>query len=122
MVSRTSCRGIAASAAVALACGVVVAQTPTPPPFPAAVRADVLRGEYGRYRANNDLLTYHLDVRVDPEKKSITGKNKSLPGPVPQRNRKHPAEQLDEVDAVLFVEVDEHLGIAVSTKPVTGFG
>jgi len=38
-------------------------------------RADVLRGEYGRYRANNDLLFYHLDVRVDPEKKSIAGKN-----------------------------------------------
>lgn len=38
-------------------------------------RADVLRGEYGRYRANNDLLFYHLDVRVDPEKKFISGKN-----------------------------------------------
>ena len=35
----------------------------------------VLRGEYGRYRANNDLLFYHLDVRVDPEKKFISGKN-----------------------------------------------
>src|SRR5215472_3178023 len=38
-------------------------------------RADVLRGEYGRYRANNDLLFYHLDVRVDPEKKFLSGKN-----------------------------------------------
>ena len=38
-------------------------------------RADILRGEYGRYRANNDLLYYHLDVRVDPEKKFISGKN-----------------------------------------------
>src|SRR6516162_9600091 len=38
-------------------------------------RADILRGEYGRYRANNDLLFYHLDVRVDPEKKLISGKN-----------------------------------------------
>ena len=38
-------------------------------------RADILRGEYGRYRANNDLLFYDLDVRVDPEKKSISGKN-----------------------------------------------
>src|SRR5262245_34772051 len=34
-----------------------------------------LRGEYGRYRANNDLLYYHLDIRVDPEKKFISGKN-----------------------------------------------
>jgi aminopeptidase N len=38
-------------------------------------RQDFLRGEYGRYRANNDLLFYHLDVRVDPEKKFISGKN-----------------------------------------------
>lgn len=37
--------------------------------------ADLLRGEYGRYRANNDLLTYHLDVRIDPEKKTIRGVN-----------------------------------------------
>jgi aminopeptidase N len=38
-------------------------------------RADILRGEYGRYRANNDLLFYHLDVRVDPARKFISGKN-----------------------------------------------
>ena len=38
-------------------------------------RANILRGEYGRYRANNDLLSYHLDVRVDPDKKFLSGKN-----------------------------------------------
>jgi len=38
--------------------------------------ADLLRGEYGRYRANNDLLFYHLDIRVDPEKKFVSGKNR----------------------------------------------
>ena len=49
---------------------------PAPPStLRAPTRADVLRGEYGRYRANNDLLHYELDVRVDPEKKSIAGKN-----------------------------------------------
>src|SRR3954468_4480833 len=47
----------------------------TPPPLRPPTRADILRGEYGRYRANNDLLFYHLDVRVDPEKKSIAGTN-----------------------------------------------
>ena len=41
----------------------------------APTRADILRGEYGPYRANNDLLFYHLDIRVDPEKKFIGGKN-----------------------------------------------
>ena len=38
-------------------------------------QADILRGGYGPSRANNDLLSYHLDIRVDPEKKFISGKN-----------------------------------------------
>src|SRR6185312_7079829 len=42
---------------------------------PIPTRFQMLRGEYGRYRANNDLLFYHLDVRVDPAQKSISGKN-----------------------------------------------
>ncbi|MGC2299800.1 MAG: M1 family aminopeptidase [Acidobacteriaceae bacterium] len=57
------------------------AQT-TPPrvrPIDAAAplpdRTAMLRGAYGPYRANNDLLYYHLNVRVDPEDKSLKGKN-----------------------------------------------
>ena len=54
-------------------------QQPAAPAPPAGdrppTRADILRGEYGRYRANNDLLSYHLDVRIDPVAKTITGKN-----------------------------------------------
>jgi aminopeptidase N len=42
---------------------------------PTPTHSDILRGEYGRYRANNDLLSYHLDIRVDPEKKFVSGKN-----------------------------------------------
>ena len=38
-------------------------------------KADILRGAYGKYRSNNDLLFYHLDIRVDPEKKFVSGKN-----------------------------------------------
>jgi len=49
----------------------VAAQTPQR----TFTRADILRGGYGPYRANNDLLSYNLDVRVDPEKKFISGKN-----------------------------------------------
>ena len=53
------------------------------PPAPAArpqtpatpSRADILRGAYGPFRANNDLLSYHLDIRVDPIAKSIAGSN-----------------------------------------------
>jgi aminopeptidase N len=48
-------------------------QTASPPKPP--THADILRGEYGRYRANNDLLFYDLDIRVDPEKKFISGRN-----------------------------------------------
>src|SRR4030095_12854929 len=51
-------------------------QPPSPPPPPPAPpsRASVLRGEYTKYRANNDLLYYHLDIRVDPDKKLVSGK------------------------------------------------
>lgn len=38
-------------------------------------RANMLRGAYGPYRANNDLLYYHLDIRVDPATQLIRGKN-----------------------------------------------
>jgi aminopeptidase N len=54
-------------------------QQPTAPPKPPAIAEptaqDLLRGSYGPYRANNDLLYYHLDLRVDPEKKFISGTN-----------------------------------------------
>ncbi len=46
------------------------ASTPKPP-----THANILHGEYGRYRANNDLLFYDLDIRVDPEKKFVSGRN-----------------------------------------------
>src|SRR5215472_12323715 len=71
--------GLAAVAAIVCVSTGVPAQTSQrggPPAAPAApTRADILRGEYGPYRANNDLLSYHLDIRVDPEKKLISGKN-----------------------------------------------
>ncbi|OFW42551.1 MAG: peptidase M1 [Acidobacteria bacterium RIFCSPLOWO2_12_FULL_67_14b] len=70
---------------IAVLAGPVAAQTTTPPQQPARreppstlrapTRADILRGQYGRYRANNDLLYYELDVRVDPDKKAISGRN-----------------------------------------------
>ncbi|HYB94296.1 MAG TPA: M1 family metallopeptidase [Vicinamibacterales bacterium] len=56
----------------------VAAQQPrqeSPSTLRAPTRLDILRGEYGRYRANNDLLHYDLDIRVNPEKKFISGKN-----------------------------------------------
>jgi aminopeptidase N len=42
---------------------------------PLPTRYDMLRGAYGPFRANNDLLYYHLDIRVDPEKQWVSGKN-----------------------------------------------
>jgi aminopeptidase N len=51
------------------------AATATPPTVAEPSHADLLRGSYGPYRANNDLLFYHLELRVDPEKKFINGTN-----------------------------------------------
>jgi aminopeptidase N len=53
---------------------VTVFAQPAPPAVRVPTRADILRGDYGPYRANNDLLFYHLDVRVDPERKYLSGK------------------------------------------------
>ncbi len=36
---------------------------------------DLLRGGYGPYRANNDLLSYALKIRVDPQTETIRGTN-----------------------------------------------
>jgi len=55
--------------------GSSAAQQQRPGTPPAPTHANILRGEYGRYRANNDLLSYHLDIRIDPEKKFVSGKN-----------------------------------------------
>ena len=38
-------------------------------------RAMELLGGYGPWRENNDLLGYDLQIRVDPEKKAISGSN-----------------------------------------------
>ena len=65
--------GVVTTLALALAFGATTQLRTTPPQTP--TRANLLRGEYGRYRANNDLVFYHLDVRVDPEKKLLSGKN-----------------------------------------------
>ncbi|WP_353073008.1 M1 family metallopeptidase [Tunturiibacter gelidoferens] len=51
------------------------APAPPPPAIKEPTHADLLRGSYGPYRANNDLLFYHLDLRVNPEKKFISGSN-----------------------------------------------
>ena len=58
-------------ACVLLALNSLRAQTPPSEPS----HADILRGSYGPYRANNDLLSYALDIRVDPVEKTISGKN-----------------------------------------------
>ena len=53
----------------------VQAKPPQTPALRPPTRADILRGDYGRYRANNDLLHYTLDIRIDPDRKFISGTN-----------------------------------------------
>jgi len=60
--------------AILLSALALAAQPAPPAEITVPTRADLLRGEYGPYRANNDLLYYHLDVRVDPERKFLSGK------------------------------------------------
>jgi aminopeptidase N len=74
---RQLARGVAGVAALcfAIAPATALAQRRGGGPPPEPTRADILRGEYGRYRANNDLLYYHLDIRVDPARKLVSGKN-----------------------------------------------
>lgn len=57
---------------VVLLATLAAAQSPAPQ---TPSRADILRGEYSPWRANNDLLSYDLDIRVDPERKFLNGKN-----------------------------------------------
>src|SRR5271155_5366539 len=66
-----------AGAAISLPAQTSQPDTPaaTPPAVKQPTHADLLRGAYGPYRANNDLLFYHLDLRVDPDKKFISGTN-----------------------------------------------
>lgn len=67
---------IAAIVSIASVAGAQQAPRPEPPStLRAPSRAEVMRGEYTRYRANNDLLYYDLDVRIDPDKKWISGHN-----------------------------------------------
>jgi aminopeptidase N len=72
-------RRLAAALVALLAVPVFANQQPArqepPTTLRAPTRAELLRGDYGRYRANNDLLHYDLDVRIDPEKKWISGRN-----------------------------------------------
>ena len=42
---------------------------------PEPTAQDLLIGGYGPYRANNDLLSYRLDLRVDPVAQTIAGSN-----------------------------------------------
>ena len=53
---------------------VQAAQQPPAAPAP-PTRAETLRGQYGPLRSNNDLLYYHLDIKVDPVTKTVVGKN-----------------------------------------------
>ncbi len=56
-----------------LAAGAQTTTSATPPS--AEQEGDKLLGGYGPYRANNDLLYYHLAVRVDPAKQYLSGTN-----------------------------------------------
>jgi len=87
MRKKRALKSIALAALVFAASAVFAAAQVTPPPDkpkppqqkptrPAPdPKAEALRGAYGPFRANNDLLSYDLEVRVDPAAKAWNGKN-----------------------------------------------
>ncbi len=80
----------------------------------APTRANLLRGEYGRYRANNDLLYYELDIRIDPEKEFVKGKNTIRFRMLQDDNR----IQLDLYDNLKIDEIEfEPKGAFASSNP-----
>jgi hypothetical protein len=89
------------------------ARAPLPPRQPAVpaepTAADLLRGAYGPYRSNNDLLSYDLDVRVDPAKKFISGTNRI-------RFRMLQDDSRVQIDLVAALNVD---GITLGNRDLT---
>ena len=90
-----------------------------------------IKGEEGLERVEVDLATRErpqlggecelavcLPVveRLDPV--AVAGKHEPSALGVPDRNREHPAQPVCEALAVLFVEMDEHLGVAARREPV----
>jgi aminopeptidase N len=75
-ISQTAKPGkTAAEAGQAEAAAAVKPKARVPDVLKPPTRDEVLRGEYGPYRANNDLLSYKLKLRVDPVAKTIAGSN-----------------------------------------------
>src|SRR5271154_5365926 len=72
IAAKTSTQTAAQAAPPALQQGAAAA---APQTSRVPTQEQILLGAYGPYRANNDLLYYHLDIRVDPEKKLVSGKN-----------------------------------------------
>ena len=106
------------------------AQTQTPPaaqsqpPLRPPSRADILRGEYGRHRANNDLLHYGLEIRVDPVNEASLTIPRKL-GFVEEgilRRRLPPDEDGVPRDVVVFSLFRDGLaGSPASSAPVRAF-
>ena len=78
------------------------AQANPPVADPAAAHSNLLIGGYGPYRANNDLLFYHLDLRVDPVEKFLRGTNtirfKMLAEGTRIQLELYPTLQIDSID------------------------
>ena len=79
-------------------------------------RAARKRPQLGRERE----LAVYLPVveRLDPV--AVSGEDEPALRPVPERDGKHAAQALRKIEPVLLVEVDEHLGVAMSREGVPG--
>lgn len=63
------------------------------------------------------LVTLAVVQRFDTQ--SIARKQEAAMAFIPNRKCKHAAQMLDHLAAVLFVEMDKHLGVAAGSEPVS---
>lgn len=99
-----------------------------PDPMRPPSQEEVLRGDYGRYRANNDLVHYHLDLRIDPAQQQLRGKNTIRFRMLADDNRIQLDLQRDlQIDKVLLGATELHCGRELDTvwvdfPEMLGFG
>ena len=75
------------------------------------------RGRARSSEANSSVAAGDAVVeRLDPV--AVSGEHEPPLARVPERDREHPAQPPREVEPVLLVEVDEHLGVAVRAEAV----
>src|SRR3954454_2978796 len=83
------------------------------------VQVDVAAWQRAQFGCERELAVDGAVVqRLDPE--AVAREDETAARRVPNRNGEHPAQPFGEAFAVLFVEMEQHLCVAVRPEPVSG--